>query len=344
MVSGLTTLTQSVLVVDDLHMTYRSHGRVVHALQGVSLEVGQGEAVGLVGESGCGKSSLGRALIGLNTAALATIDSGRIVLAGRDVTHLSQDEWPEVRGNPVAMVFQDSLSFLNPVMRIGDQVAEAVRTHDRAANVDRRVRELLELVRLPPAVLRSYPFELSGGMRQRVAIAIALGCRPRLLIADEPTTALDVTTQAEIIALIDELRRSQGMALLLISHDLGVVRSVCDRVCIMYAGRIVEWGATQDVFGSPGHPYVDGLLAAAQTEREGRHFASIKGEVPNLSDEITACPFAPRCPKVFEPCSVMPGVFDSGGNHLHHVRCWRHAPGRKPDAEPQNGAPAQPGR
>jgi oligopeptide/dipeptide ABC transporter ATP-binding protein len=343
-VSSVSAAAKNVLLVDDVHMTYHSHGRVVHALQGVSLEVSQGEAVGLVGESGCGKSSLGRALIGLNSAALATIDSGRIVIDGRDVTHLSQDEWPEVRGNPVAMVFQDSLSFLNPVMRINEQVAESVRTHDRAADVNRRVRELLELVRLPPAVLRSYPFELSGGMRQRVAIAIALGCRPRLLIADEPTTALDVTTQAEIIALIDELRRSQGMALLLISHDLGVVRSVCDRVCIMYAGRIVEWGGTQEVFGSPGHPYVEGLLASAQTEREGRHFASIKGEVPNLSDEITACPFAPRCPKVFEPCNVMPDVFDAGGNHFHRVRCWLHAQGRRVDGERQNGTPAQPGR
>jgi len=336
-VSSVSAAAKSVLVVDDVHMTYHSHGRVVHALQGASLEVGQGEAVGLVGESGCGKSSLGRALIGLNSAALATIDSGRILLAGHDVTHLSESEWPEMRGNPVAMVFQDSLSFLNPVIRIRDQVAESVRTHDRGVDVDRRVRELLELVRLPASVLRAYPFELSGGMRQRVAIAIALGCKPRLLIADEPTTALDVTTQAEIIALIDELRRSQGMALLLISHDLGVVRSVCDRVYIMYAGRSVEWGGTQDVFGSPGHPYVDGLLAAAQTERRGRHFASIKGEVPNLSAEITACPFAPRCPKVFAPCSVMPGAFDSDGNPFHQVRCWLHAPG----AKPEDGGPAQ---
>jgi oligopeptide/dipeptide ABC transporter ATP-binding protein len=226
------------------------------------------------------------------------------------------------------MVFQDSLSFLNPVMRIREQVAESVRTHDSGADVDRRVRELLDLVRLPPSVLRSYPFELSGGMRQRVAIAVALGCKPRLLIADEPTTALDVTTQAEIIALIDELRRSQGMALMLISHDLGVVRSVCERVYIMYAGRVVEWGSTRDVFGSPGHPYVDGLLAAAQTERQGRHFASIKGEVPNLSAEITACPFAPRCPKAFERCNSMPAVFDAAGSASHHVRCWLHAPDR----------------
>jgi len=320
-------LGRPVLAVDDVHMTYHRNHRIVHALQGATLEINEGEAVGLVGESGCGKSSLGRALIGLNPPKMATIDSGQIVIEGRDVTHLSEREWPEVRGNPVAMVFQDSLSFLNSVMRIEEQIAESVRTHDRRADVWRRVRELVQLVRLPSAVLRAYPFELSGGMRQRVGIAIALGCRPRLLIADEPTTALDVTTQAEIIVLIDELRRSQGMALLLISHDLGVVRSVCDRVYIMYAGRMVEWGTTSEVFGSPGHPYVEGLLAAAQTERQGRHFASIKGEVPNLSEPITSCPFAPRCPKVFDPCSrEMPPTFDLGSATRHEVRCWLHGP------------------
>jgi oligopeptide/dipeptide ABC transporter ATP-binding protein len=319
--------SSAVLLVDDVYMTYHSHGRIVHALQGASLQINAGEAVGLVGESGCGKSSLGRAVIGLNPPTLATIDSGRIVVGKRDVTHLSERDWPEVRGNPVAMVFQDSLSFLNPVMRIEEQIAESVRTHDRQADVRKRVRELVQLVRLPSAALRSYPFELSGGMRQRVGIAIALGCRPLLLVADEPTTALDVTTQAEIIVLIDELRRSQGMALLLISHDLGVVRSVCDRVYIMYAGRMVEWGSTSGVFGSPGHPYVEGLLAAAQTERKGRHFASIKGEVPNLSMPITNCPFGPRCPKAFDPCNAaMPPTFELASESGHSVRCWLHGP------------------
>jgi oligopeptide/dipeptide ABC transporter ATP-binding protein len=329
-----------VLSVEDIHMTYHRNGRLVRALQGASLEINEGEAVGLVGESGCGKSSLGRALIGLNPPKMATIESGHILVAGRDVTHLSEREWPEVRGNPVAMVFQDSLSFLNPVMRIEEQIAESVRTHDRRADVRKRVRELVQLVRLPTAVLRSYPFELSGGMRQRVGIAIALGCRPRLLIADEPTTALDVTTQAEILVLIDELRRSQGMALLLISHDLGVVRSVCDRVYIMYAGRMVEWGSASDVFGSPAHPYVEGLLAAAQTERQGRHFASIKGEVPDLSEPITSCPFAPRCPKAFDPCREMPPTFDVGSGTGHQVRCWLHGPViRQLDDRPDEVAP-----
>jgi oligopeptide/dipeptide ABC transporter ATP-binding protein len=337
-IARTTPQVRPVLSVDNVHMTYHRNSRIVHALQGANMEIHEGEAVGLVGESGCGKSSLGRALIGLNPPTMATIDSGHILIEGRDVTHLSEREWPEVRGNPVAMVFQDSLSFLNPVMRIEEQIAESVRTHDRRADVRKRVRELVQLVRLPSAVLRSYPFELSGGMRQRVGIAIALGCRPRLLIADEPTTALDVTTQAEIIVLIDELRRSQGMSLLLISHDLGVVRSVCDRVYIMYAGRMVEWGSTSEVFGSPGHPYVEGLLAAAQTERQGRHFASIKGEVPNLSEPIPACPFAPRCPRVFDPCSrEMPSTFDMGSATGHQVRCWLHGPALHQVDDPANG-------
>jgi oligopeptide/dipeptide ABC transporter ATP-binding protein len=318
--------TRPTLTVENLHMTYRQHGRVVHAIQGATLEVREGEAVGLVGESGCGKSSLGRALIGLLPPRLATIDQGRIVLDGRDVTGLGERDWPQMRGNPVAMVFQDSLSYLNPIMRIEDQIAESVRTHDHGVDDRKRVHELLELVRLPSSVRRAYPFELSGGMRQRVCIAIALGCRPKLLVADEPTTALDVTTQAEIIVLMDELRRSQGMALLLISHDLGVVRSVCERVYIMYAGRMVEWGDTAEVFGSPGHPYVDGLLAAAQTQRQGRHFAAIKGEVPDLSSPINCCPFAPRCPKAFARCTTeMPPAF-ALGTAGHTARCWLHLP------------------
>ena len=332
------TQVRSFLQVDNLHMTYHSHGRVVHALQGATMAVNEGEAVGLVGESGCGKSSLGRALIGLLPPTQTTIDQGHITVGGRDVTHLSAREWPEVRGNQVAMVFQDSLSFLNPVMRIGQQIAESVRTHDGKVDIRKRVVELIELVRLPSAVLRAYPFELSGGMRQRVGIAIALGCRPRLLIADEPTTALDVTTQAEIIVLIDELRKSQGMALVLISHDLGVVRAICERVYIMYAGRMVEWGPTSEVFGSPGHPYVEGLLAAAKTERQGRYFASIKGEVPNLSATIESCPFAPRCPKVFGPCTKeMPPTFSLVGPDGHNARCWLHSPGAAGSRPDNNG-------
>jgi len=284
------------------------------------------DSVGLVGESGCGKSSLARALIGLLPEGRTVIEGGHLIVAGRDVTRLSATEWSALRGNPVAMVFQDSLSFLNPLMRIGTQIAEAVTRHAPRVDPVERVRELIDLVRLPAIAVRAYPYELSGGMRQRVAIAIALGCRPRLLVADEPTTALDVTTQAEILKLIAELRTSQGMALLLISHDLGVVRALCRRVYVMYAGRTVEWGPTGAVFESPAHPYVRALLGAARTVRdEGGRFVTVEGDVPDLRDRFAGCPFAGRCSQVMPVCrDRMPGPTPVRGSLTHEVRCWIH--------------------
>jgi oligopeptide/dipeptide ABC transporter ATP-binding protein len=233
------------------------------------------------------------------------------------------------------MVFQDSLSFLNPIMRVSTQIGEAVRLHEPTIEYPQRIQELADLVKLPRSVLRAYPFELSGGMRQRVGIAVALACRPRLLIADEPTTALDVTTQAEILALISELRRSQNMALLLISHDLGVVRELCDRVYIMYAGTMIEWGDTSGLFGHPRHPYVKGLLSAARTMigRDGR-FATIEGEVPDLRQQVIGCPFAPRCTHRMPICTVeMPPAFSAPHEVGHEARCWLDAPQPELDAD-----------
>jgi oligopeptide/dipeptide ABC transporter ATP-binding protein len=321
-----------VAEVQDLHLSYRAGGHPVHAVQGASLTVFDREAVGLVGESGCGKSSLARAIIGLLPEGRTVIEGGRLVVAGRDVTRLSAGEWPGLRGSPVAMVFQDSLSFLNPLMRIGAQVAEAVVRHDPGADPAARVRELIDLVRLPAVAARAYPYELSGGMRQRVAIAIALGCRPRLLVADEPTTALDVTTQAEILKLIAELQASQGMALILISHDLAVVRALCRRVYVMYAGRTVEWGPTGAVFESPAHPYVHALLGAARTVRDDHgRFATVEGEVPDLRHRIAGCPFAGRCPRALAVCTDrMPAPTRVAGLDTREVRCWLY----EPDAAP----------
>jgi oligopeptide/dipeptide ABC transporter ATP-binding protein len=311
--------------VDDLHLVYQSGQKTAYAIQGANLTILDDQVVGLVGESGSGKSSLVRAIIGLLPQRQARIVHGTIEIAGRDVTSLAQHDWPSLRGNVVTMVFQDSLSFLNPVMRVEAQIGEAVRRHNSQIKVRQRVRELVDLVRLPARTLRSYAFELSGGMRQRVAIACALACRPRLLIADEPTTALDVTTQAEILALLAELRVSQGMALLLISHDLGIVRWLCEELYIMYAGRMVEWGPTSALFAQPAHPYLSGLLDAARTLRgqDGR-FAAIKGEVPDLKALITACPFAPRCQHRMVVCDQMPPAFDVGDTGTHGTRCWLH--------------------
>jgi ABC-type dipeptide/oligopeptide/nickel transport system ATPase component len=242
--------------------------------------------VALVGESGSGKSTVARASLGLLPPRIARIEAGSLLIAGREMAAATEREWEQMRGYPAAMVFQDPLSYLNPVMRVGKQIAESVRRHDPAnRDVAGRVAELLDLVRLRESVIRAYPHELSGGMRQRVLLAIALGCRPKLLIADEPTTALDVTTQAEILALLRDLRQRLGMAMLLISHDLGVVWEESERVYVMFRSRIVEQGSTREVFSRPGHPYTAGLIQAAKAARnsDGR-FATIEGEFSTAVD------------------------------------------------------------
>ena len=275
-----------LLETQSLSIEYRSGGAAVAAVQDVSIVVREGESVALVGESGSGKSTVARAALGLLPPRTARISAGRLLIEGQDVTAYSQKQWEQVRGHPVAMVFQDPLSFLNPVMRVGKQIAESVRRHDPATpDVMARVAELLDLVRLPTNTIRAYPHELSGGMRQRVLLAIALGCRPKLLIADEPTTALDVTTQAEILALLRDLRQRLGMAMLLISHDLGVVWEECERVYVMFRSRIVEAGATQTVFAQPAHAYTAGLIKAARAARnaDGR-FETIEGEFSTTAD------------------------------------------------------------
>lgn len=319
-------MAHNILEIEALRLAYRARGTVAYAMNGFSLSVAEGEAVGLVGESGSGKSTLARAALGLIPRNIATIESGRISVAGQDVTRFSEDQWQSMRGHPVAMVFQDPLSYLNPVMRVGRQIAESVRRHAPQLAPGARVAELLSLVKLPPSAAEAYPHELSGGMRQRALLAIALGCEPRLLVADEPTTALDVTTQAEILALIRELRERLGMALLLISHDLGIVASACDRIYVMYAGHGIEWGNAEDVFRRPAHPYTVGLLKAAQAARnaEGR-FATIAGDPPNLSALSAGCPFTPRCGQVRPECARdMPPSGPARGAGGQQVRCWAH--------------------
>ena len=313
-----------VLAIDRLRLSYRTRRGIVRAVEEATLAVGEGEAIGLVGESGSGKSSVARAALGLLPEGVGSIDGGAIAIRGRDVTTLAERDWEDLRGNPVAMVFQDPLSFLNPVMRIGRQIAESVARHDRSADPGDRVAELLGLVKLPPAASRSYPHELSGGMRQRALLAIALGCRPGLLIADEPTTALDVTTQAEILELLRELQRKLGMALLLISHDLGVVSAACDKVYLMYAGRTVEWGPTGDVFARPLHPYAASLLEAGKSiRRADGSFVTIEGEVPDIGTLGAGCPFAPRCPITRPRCTAeMPPPYGLPSDPAHAARCW----------------------
>jgi oligopeptide/dipeptide ABC transporter ATP-binding protein len=315
-----------ILAIENLSLAYRARGRTVRALEGVSLMVGEGEAVGLVGESGSGKSTLARAVLGLTPTKVSHITSGRILIGTRDVTTLSEDAWTQMRGNPVAIVFQDPLSYLNPVMRAGRQIAESVALHTPHVPLARRVEELLELVKLPAASARCYPHELSGGMRQRVMLAMAIGCRPKLLIADEPTTALDATTQAEILDLLKELRVRLKMAMLLISHDLGIVAAACERIYVMYAGRAIEWGSTAAVFGAPAHPYTVGLLQAAHAmrDRDGR-YETIAGDPPNLATLGAGCAFASRCRYTMAECTQTmpePVALTTGGRQT--LRCWRY--------------------
>ncbi len=313
---------RGVADISDLRIVYRVGQYVVHAVSGASIFVGEGETVGIVGESGSGKSTIARALIGLLDRRTAHIVGGRILLDGKDVTNYTPAQWEKMRGNPAAMVFQDPLSYLNPVVTVGNQIAEGIRIHDPETNIRTRVAELLEMVKLPPSVTNSYPDELSGGMRQRALLAIALGCRPKLLIADEPTTALDVTTQAEIVEQLRELQRKLGMALLLISHDLGLVASLCERIYVMYAGSTIEWGSSRDVFESPRHPYTDGLLAAAEGRRtRDGMFVTVPGDVPNLTAGISGCPFVPRCSLAHANCVEMPAPSPVGTGGIHFVRC-----------------------
>ena len=311
-----------LLELQSLRVTYHARGRIVPAVEDASLVVGPGEAVGIAGESGCGKSTLARAALGLLPAGVGRISGGRILVAGQDVTDYDERRWQHIRGNPVAIVFQDPLSFLNPVVSAGRQIAESVRRHDTTSQVRQRCLELLDLVALPADVMARYPHELSGGMRQRVMLAIALGCRPRLLVADEPTTALDVTTQAEIMALLGNLRARLGMGLLVISHDLGLLRWHCDRVYVMYAGRTIEWGGTEAVLGQPLHPYAHGLIAAARLRRgEDGRFGALRGDGPTAEDHGDGCPFVRRCPQAMPVCrTAMPPAFRVGANH--HAKCW----------------------
>ncbi|WP_372069645.1 ABC transporter ATP-binding protein (plasmid) [Tistrella mobilis] len=321
----------SLLDVRDLTVVYELSSRKVHAVTDAFLNVRPGEGVGIVGESGSGKSTFVRALMALLPGANARVASGRLRIDGEEYAMADRARMRRLRGRTMAMVFQDPLSYLNPLMTIRSQILEAVRLNDPGADEDHRVRDLLDLVRLPHRVLASYPHELSGGMRQRVLMAIALGCRPRLLIADEPTTALDVTTQAEILALLRDIMRELQMSLVLISHDLGVVSRLCDRVFVMYGGRTIETGPREAILSRPGHPYTRALVDAARSVRtaDGR-FVTLTGDAPKLQDGALACPFVTRCTSAMPDCSAaVPGLFPVGetgraaaGGHL--VRCLLH--------------------
>ena len=300
-----------LLEVEDLQVEFRTRDGVAQVLNGVSFHVDAGETLALLGESGSGKSVTAQAIMGILDMPPAAIRSGRILYQGRDLLLLSPDERRELRGTGIAMVFQDALSALNPVFPVGWQIAEALRVRQgmsRAA-ANQRAVELMQRVKIPGAEsrLQDYPHQFSGGMRQRVMIAMALALNPKVLIADEPTTALDVTVQAQIMDLLMELKDQLGMALILITHDLGVVASVADRIAVMYAGRIVEEAGVFDLYRQPAHPYTRALLESVPRQRDGQPLKSIRGLPPNLLHIPPGCPFHPRCPAELPVCrEVLP--------------------------------------
>jgi oligopeptide/dipeptide ABC transporter ATP-binding protein len=293
----------ALLEVNDLRTHFFIREGVVRAVDGISFSVEKGKTLGIVGESGCGKSVTALSIMGLIPRPQAKIVSGSVLYEGRDLTKLSEHQLEDVRGREIAMIFQDPMTSLNPTLTIGTQITETIRRHydvpQSAAN--KKAIELLEEVRIPRAAerLRDYPHRFSGGMRQRVMIAIALSCDPKLLIADEPTTALDVTVQASVLDLLDDLRTEHEMAMIIITHDLGVVAEAADDILVMYAGQIVEHASTLDLFDRPEHPYTEALLGALpQLEGEGirqRRLTAIPGRPPDLVDPPPACRFAPRC-------------------------------------------------
>jgi oligopeptide transport system ATP-binding protein len=311
--------------VKDLAVRFLTQEATVYAVNGISYTLNEGETLGIVGESGSGKSVQSLAIMGLLPTPPAKVDSGTVIFRGRDLLKLSGEEMRMVRGAEIAMIFQDPMTSLNPVLTIGRQITEALKLHLGMTDAQARERaaELLTMVGIPSAEQRldSYPHQFSGGMRQRAMIAMALSCNPQLLIADEPTTALDVTIQAQIIELVKRLRDKIGMAVIWISHDLGVVAGLSDTVQVMYAGFIVERGPVKEIFNDTRHPYTLGLKGALpRVDRRGERLTSIEGNPPDMRKKPVGCPFAPRCSFRAERCETeIPPLLPVPGGHPDHL-------------------------
>jgi peptide/nickel transport system ATP-binding protein len=320
-------MAERLIEVEDLKVQFATEDGIVKAVDGVSFELSRGQVLGIVGESGSGKSVTAMTLLGL-TRDRNTRFEGEVRYKGRNVLEMKEDELQDVRGNEMSMIFQDPMTSLNPVYTIGAQICEAIRIHERAdkGQARRRAIDLLKQVGIPNAEERvdNYPHEFSGGMRQRAMIAMALACNPDVLIADEPTTALDVTIQAQIIELIDRLKDEFNSAVILITHDLGVVADVADEIVVMYAGRVVERAQTRSLFYDPQHPYTWGLLGSIprldRPKQDRLH--SIQGTPPSLIRTPTGCKFRPRCPHAFDKCMEEPRLENRVEGPGHLDRCW----------------------
>ena len=306
---------EEILKVEDLSIIYKTDLETVYAVNGISFSLKQGETMGLVGETGAGKTTTAMGIMGLLPKRTARVTSGQILFEDQNVCTLQERELERIRGQKISMIFQDPMTALNPVLTVGDQIGEALYLHNEEGlsqkEIDKKTEETLELVGIPKERKNDYPYQFSGGMRQRVVIAIALVCNPKLLIADEPTTALDVTIQAQILSMICDLQRKYGTSVIMITHDLGVVAETCDKVGIMYAGEIVEYGTLEDIFtGKNHHPYTTGLFGSIPNLQENtRRLHPIEGLMPDPTNLPKGCKFAPRCSHCKELCkNTQPGV------------------------------------
>ena len=317
---------ETILSVHDLCIQYEMQDGIVKALNGVDFELEEGSSHGLVGETGAGKTTMAKGIMGLTPKPYGKIKSGEILYHGKDLLKMSTKELRKIRGEHISMIFQDPMTSLNPVITVGDQIAEAVETHQKCSRrqAEQRVREILELVGIAPERATDYPHQFSGGMKQRVVIGIALACNPKVLIADEPTTALDVTIQAQILRIIKSLTNEYGTSVILITHDMGVVAEMADHVLVMYAGKSVEYGTAEDIFDHPAHPYTVGLLNSIPRLGSGQkeHLYTIEGTVPGLDEMPNGCRFCTRCKYADDRCRKEdPGMRTANG---HMVRCFRY--------------------
>lgn len=317
---------EKMIQIKNLHVQFSTYGGRVQAVRGVSFDLHKGETLAIVGESGCGKSVTSQSIMRLIPTPPGRITSGSILFKGQDLTKLSEKKMRDIRGADISMIFQDPMTALNPTLRVGEQISENIMQHENISKekAKQKAFEMLELVGIPNPKerLKQYPHEFSGGMRQRIVIAMALVCNPEVLIADEPTTALDVTIQAQILELFKDIQQKTDVSIVLITHDLGVVAQVADRVAVMYAGKIVEIGTRRDIFYTPQHPYTKGLLRSVpRLDLYESELVPIAGSPPDLFAPPSGCSFAPRCPYVMEVCDRMYPA-STKLKESHQVHCW----------------------
>ena len=317
-------MTNNILEISDLVIEYHTDDAVIHAVNGINLSVKQGETIGLVGETGAGKTTIARAILRILQTPPAKFCSGKIVFQGQDIMSLSEKEMRKIRGDKIAMIFQDPMTALNPIEKVGEQIAEAIGLHNKVtrAEAEQRACDMLEMVGIPAERYKEYPHQFSGGMKQRVVIAMALACNPILLLADEPTTALDVTIQAQVLEMMQALKERLGTSVVMITHDLGIVADTCDSVAVVYAGEIVEYGTAEHIFDHSSHPYTTGLFnSLPRLDSNEPRLKPIKGLMPDPTNLPKGCKFCQRCPDAMEVCSLKPPktVEVSPG---HKVKCF----------------------